>query len=131
MKRRRVWALGTGAVLLAWGLAPSIVETRMNRLAPRPIPVSESTQAFHKTLFVADLHADTALWNRDLLARGSRGHVDLPRLVEGGVALQAFTIVTKTPRGMNIERNTDETDNITLLALAQLWPPRTWIRVTE
>jgi microsomal dipeptidase-like Zn-dependent dipeptidase len=50
--------------------------------------------------------------------------VDVPRLVEGGAALQAFTIVTKTPRGMNIERNTASTDNITLLAVAQLWPVR-------
>ena len=61
----------------------------------------------------------------------ARGHVDVPRLVEGGVALQAFTIVTKTPRRMNIESNTADTDNITLLAVAQLWPPRTWNNLTE
>ena len=80
---------------------------------------------------MADLHADTVLWDRDLLARGRRGHVDLPRLVEGGVALQAFTIVTKTPRAMNIERNTADTDNITLLAIAERWPLRTWNNLLE
>jgi microsomal dipeptidase-like Zn-dependent dipeptidase len=73
-----------------------------------------------------DLHADSLLWGRDLLARGARGHVDLPRLVEGNVAVQGFTVVTKTPRGLNIERNDDRSDDVTLLALAQLWPPRTW-----
>ena len=98
----------------------------MNRVTKRSIPVTDRARALHEKLFVADLHADTALWDRDLLARGTRGHVDVPRLVEGGVALQAFTIVTKTPRGMNNERNTASSDNITLLALAEFWPPRTW-----
>ena len=53
----------------------------------------------------------------------ARGHVDLPRLVAGDVALQAFTVVTKTPRGLNIERNDDRTDSITPLAVAARWPP--------
>ncbi len=133
MKRRWIIAGGVAAVglLLLLALAPRIAETRMNRVTHRSIPVTERARALHTRLFVADLHADTTLWNRDLLERGSRGHVDVPRLQEGGVALQAFTIVTKTPRGMNIERNTGDTDNITLLALAQLWPPRTWSDLTE
>ena len=32
---------------------------------------------------------------------------------------------------MYIERNTADTDNITLLALAERWPPRTWASLTE
>jgi membrane dipeptidase len=75
---------------------------------------------------VADLHADSLLWGRDLLARADRGHVDVPRLLEGGIALQAFTVVTKSPRGLNIDRNDDRTDDITRLALVQRWPPATW-----
>ena len=121
-------ALALGAL---WAMAPSLAESRMNRVTHRSIPVSERARAIHARLFVADLHADTTLWHRDLLSRGSRGHVDVPRLIEGGAALQAFTIVTKTPRSMNIEKNTAETDNITLLAVAQLWPPRTWNNLTE
>lgn len=35
-------------------------------------------------------------------------------------------MVTQSPRGQNIDRNDDSTDNITVLALAQWWPPRTW-----
>ena len=131
---KRIWTIGVAAglaVVAAWALAPGVVETRMNRVAGATIPVGDRARAIHAKYFVADLHADTTLWNRDLLARGSRGHVDVPRLVEGGVALQAFTIVTRTPRGMNIERNTADTDNITLLALAQRWPIRTWNSLTE
>jgi membrane dipeptidase len=118
-------------VLAAWSAAPAIVEMRMNRVAGSVIAVSERARAIHAKYFVADLHADTVLWNRDLLTRGGRGHVDVPRLVEGGVALQAFTIVTQSPRGMNIEKNTADTDNITLLAIAERWPPRTWRSLTE
>ena len=118
-----------GTVVLS--LAPGLAERRMNRVSGRSIEVSDHARKIHASLFVADLHADTTLWNRNLLARGSRGHVDVPRLIEGGLALQAFTIVTKTPRNMNIERNTANSDNITLLAVAQLWPPRTWNNLTE
>jgi membrane dipeptidase len=124
--------LTVGVGLLAAGVAavlfvvPGEVEKRMNRVAARPIPVSPRARALHERLFVADLHADTLLWGRDPLARGTRGHVDLPRLLEGGVALQAFTVVTKSPRGLNIERNDDRTDDITPLVVAGRWPPATW-----
>ena len=128
MSRR--W-LVAGAVLGAVGAAaaaivPEEAEKRLNRLAPRPIAVSAGSLALHQRLLVADLHADTLLWDRDLLRRGSRGHVDLPRLQEGGVALQMFTVVTKSPKHLNIERNDDRSDDITLLAIAQRWPPVTW-----
>jgi microsomal dipeptidase-like Zn-dependent dipeptidase len=55
----------------------------------------------------------------------------VPRLVEGNVAVQAFTVVTKTPRGMNIESNTGDSDNITLLAFAERWPMAAWSNLTE
>jgi microsomal dipeptidase-like Zn-dependent dipeptidase len=57
--------------------------------------------------------------------------VDLPRLIEGNVAIQAFTVVTKTPRGMNIDHNTGDSDNITLLAMAERWPFAAWTNLTE
>ncbi len=47
-------------------------------------------------------------------------------MLEGHVGLQVFSTVTKTPRGLNYERNSGETDNITLLAMAQRWPRETW-----
>lgn len=119
------------ALLGAWALLPAVVEVALNGVTNKTLPVSTKARAIHETLFVADLHADTALWGRDLLSRSGRGHVDLPRLLEGGVALQAFTIVTQSPRGLNIERNSGDTDHITLLALAGRWPPRTWNSLVE
>jgi microsomal dipeptidase-like Zn-dependent dipeptidase len=58
---------------------------------------SPADVGFHHGLFVADLHADTLLWDRDILLRSNFGHVDLPRLRDGNVSLQVFTVVTKTP----------------------------------
>lgn len=83
----------------------------------------------HSRLFIADLHADPLLWDRDLNERGSMGQVDVPRLLEGNVGLQIFGVVTKTPKHMNTERNDATTDDIQLLALAQHWPPSTWFSV--
>ncbi|MEW6130025.1 MAG: dipeptidase [Acidobacteriota bacterium] len=110
-------------LLVLFFVVPARVDKSMNvTLNPPPYPASERAQELHKKLLVADLHADSLLWNRDLLERATYGHVDVPRLIEGNVAIQAFTIVTKTPRNMNIEANDDSTDNITLLAIAQRWP---------
>jgi membrane dipeptidase len=51
--------------------------------------------ALHHTAYVADAHADSLLWNRDLRCRQGAGHVDFVRLREAGVRLQAFTVVTQ------------------------------------
>nr|WP_306345429.1 membrane dipeptidase [Thalassovita autumnalis] len=43
------------------------------------------------------------------------------------MGMQVFTAVTKSPSGQNYEQNSAEAfDNITLLAVGQLWPMRTW-----
>ncbi len=125
-------------IILLLGLAivffilPAQVEKSFNPvLIQPPYQASDRARELHSRLFVADLHADSLLWNRDLAERGTRGHVDLPRLIEGNVGLQAFTIVTKTPRGLNIESNSDQTDNITLLAIVERWPVRTWGSLKE
>lgn len=102
---------------------PSKIEADLNPVSNRPpYRIGEKARALHEKLFIADLHADSLLWNRNLLEKSERGQADVPRLLEGNVALQAFTVVTKSPRGLNIERNADETDNIYWLALAQRQP---------
>jgi microsomal dipeptidase-like Zn-dependent dipeptidase len=98
------------------------------REAP-PYLASERARALHQRLWVADLHADSLLWGRDLLRRSDRGHVDVPRLIEGNVALQVFAATTRSPRHLNIERNDDRSDDVILLALALGWPPATWRRL--
>lgn len=113
-------------------LGPSVVEGGLNKVAGDPLPpVSARARALHGRLAIADMHADTLLWNRNLLDRSGRGQVDLPRLEEGHVALQIFSSVTKTPRGQNYDSNGADTDNITLLTIAQLQPVRTWGSLTE
>jgi len=134
--RKKVYIVLGAILLVALGFffffLPGYVGRRMNATrGEQPYAASERAKALHKTLLVADLHADTLMWDRDLLKRGDWGHVDLPRLVEGNVAAQSFTVVTKTPRGMNIESNSGDTDNITLLALAERWPVTSWINLTE
>jgi membrane dipeptidase len=123
-------------LLLALGafffVVPRLVDSKLNPVINSP-PYTASAEAreLHRKLTVVDLHADSLLWDRDLLARNTRGHVDIPRLIEGNVALQAFTIVTKVPRGLNIESNSDQTDNITLLSISERWPPSTWRSLKE
>ncbi|HEV3468089.1 MAG TPA: dipeptidase [Pyrinomonadaceae bacterium] len=135
MKRKLLIAfvlvVAAGAAVFFF-VVPGVVERSYNAvLRAPPYEASPRARELHRRLFVADMHADTLLWDRDLLARGARGHVDLPRLVEGGVALQFFTVVTKAPRGMNIERTSGDTDNVTPLVISQRWPARTWRSLTE
>lgn len=139
MKSNRplVVSLGVLALLLtaAWVFfffVPHYVDGTHNILGgevgdpgPHEIP------PLHSQLRVADLHADPLMWDRDLLQRADRGHIDLPRLREGNVALEVFSVVTKTPKGLNIDRNDDKTDNITLLAIAQRWPVKSWSHLSE
>lgn len=114
-------------------IAPGYVEETRNSIVPHaPYPVSAEAQALHDTLVIGDWHADSLLWQRDLAKRGTRGQVDIPRLIEGGVAIQVFTAVTKSPANQSYDSNSsDAFDNITPLAIGQLWPIRTWGSILE
>ena len=117
---------GVSAVFVAsfFLFAPQWIDRLSNQIVGDAgrAPSAEAL-ALHQQLIVGDLHADSALWGRDLLADNDWGQVDLPKLIAGGAALQMFTTVTKSPRGQNYEHNvTDAPDNITLLGLAQRWP---------
>lgn len=131
------WIIGIAMlflILLATTLlaGPGMIESSLNKVDPHaPYAPAAEARALHATLDMADLHADTLLWGRDVLERGTRGHVDVPRLTEGRFALQVFSTVTKTPRGMNYDRNTGDTDSITMLAMANAWPRKTWNSLAE
>lgn len=115
-----------GALIFFFAVA-RVVGARMNRLDDAtPLAVSARADALHRTLRIADLHNDLLLWDRNPVERGFSGHTDVPRLVDGNVAVQIFSTVTKTPKGQNYERNGAESDNITLLSVASRWPRRTW-----
>jgi membrane dipeptidase len=123
-------ALAVGALAVARPALDGVVARTERKHNPTPpealTPVAERARTLHATLRVADLHADSLLFGRDLLARGDRGHVDVPRLIEGRVALQVLSCSMKVPRHLNIERNEDTSDDILAIALAKRWPPATW-----
>ena len=85
----------------------------------------------HDSLIIADWHADNLLWDRDVLRQINHGHVDIPRLIKGNFTLQVFDAVIKTPRGLNYVSNSDDTDNITTLVIANRWPISTWSSLYE
>jgi membrane dipeptidase len=134
MKRVLLWIVGSILFLLmgCFVVVPGIVERAQNHLQEdTSVTVKESTQKIHEQLFIVDLHADSLLWKRNLLKKSSRGHVDIPRLQEGNVAIQAFTVVTKSPRNQNIDSNLADSDNITPLAIAELWPMGSWFNLYQ
>lgn len=141
ISRLRAWlrlAANTLLVLCAVGLlllfavAPGrIMASRNPVLAPPPYPVSQAAHDLHQSLLVVDLHCDALLWSRDILIRDTRGQVDVPRMLDGNVALQAFTAVTRSPAGMNIDATEDKHDVLIPLTFFQAWPMKTWFSAKE
>ena len=135
-RAKKITAYFLALVVLAYGatrlIVPPLVEKSLNQnLAYTPLVVSDTARALHKKLTIMDWHADTLLWDRDFLARSDYGHIDLPRLVQAGSSIQMLTTVTKTPPNINIDRNEDTGDQVTLLTLIQGWPMRTWSSLLE
>ncbi|MBD0426751.1 dipeptidase [Aquisalinus flavus] len=124
-----------GTLVVYWFVLPGIATNADRDMNPvvahAPYDIAPDAAALHRTLNVADLHADTLLWMRDPRQRHDFGQTDLPRLREGAVALQVFSTVTKSPSGLNYETNEAGSDDITLLAIAQHWPMRTWGSIYE
>ena len=133
--RKSVWiplALLSAAAIGFFGFVPGYVEGSMNVVDGKPlIAVSDEAKQLHWDMNIVDLHSDTLIWDRDLNDSASRGHMNLLRLQQGNVALQLFSSVTKTPRGQNYDGNSADTDNMTLLTIAQLQPVRTWGSLVE
>lgn len=133
----RRWLLGILAVLIVaaaafFTLAPGILERGMNKVDGKPLlHIGARAKALHPTLTIVDLHSDSLLWSRNFLDRAARGHMDLPRLEDGNVALQILASTTKSPKGQNYDANGGDTDNITALVIAQLQPTRTWTSLLE
>ncbi len=132
---RKLWQMGmlgtialtTILLFLAYSLGPAYIDKRFNPVGIQyPEPVNADAKALHESLAIADLHADSLLWGRDLTQRADFAHVDLPRLIEGNVALQLFAVVTQVPDPLLLEGNRDDSDSLTKLAILQRWPLRTW-----
>ncbi len=117
------------ALLLASLLTPacSVVDARLNRVTESPGTVnaepSDATRRLHGSLLVADLHTDTLLWRRNLNVRHARGHVDVPRMLEGNLGLVVFTTVSRVPGAQSMPKTTD---SLFPLAVTQGQSPFTW-----
>ena len=108
------------AYLLFTKFVPPVLEKGMNMVILNPpYQVSDKAQKIYDSLdFISDLHSDSLLWKRNLLTKSDYGHVDIPRLREANMGLQAFTLVTKSPKGLNMHQNDAEArDDITLLSI--------------
>jgi microsomal dipeptidase-like Zn-dependent dipeptidase len=121
--------------LLAVGFkvyGPTIFDRAANRvLHDPPYEASERAKKLYDELFVVDLHADPLLWDRELSERLNHGAIDIPRLLEGNVAIQSFFIVSKSPWDQNIHSTRSDSDAITTLIAVQGWPRRTWDSLLE
>ena len=73
------------------------VDRVLHTTAASARPLDPEAAAFHRSVPVVDLVIGTALFRPEFLRRRRRGHVDLPRLIGGGVDLAGFTIATRHP----------------------------------
>ncbi len=120
-------------ILAAIIILPEKLDKKFNTITLQaPYTVSEEAQKIYNSLdFISDMHCDALLWKRDLLKRNDFSSVDIPRMLEVNMGLQAFTIVTKAPKNMNFDNNTGDTDQITIPYILQLRPISSWFNLTE
>jgi membrane dipeptidase len=119
--------------ILARIFVPAIIDQRFNTVInPSPYAVSEKATELYQSLeFVSDLHSDVLLWDRDISIKHHYGHEDIPRMIEANMALQAFTIVNKVPQELNFDRNSSESDKLTLPFIIQGRPIASWFDLTQ
>lgn len=124
----RIFGVLLSVYVLSMLILPGIVDKKMNKVGiAGSYEVSAQAEEVFKSLeFIADLHCDALLWKRDLNKDNAYGHVDIPKLIEGRVALQAFTIVSKVPYGINFNKNSAQSDMLRLHSFVSGRSPLTW-----
>jgi len=85
------------------------------RYPPPAVEPGAEALRIHREAIVIDLHVDSLLWPRDLREEGSGGHVDFPRMREGGLDAASFTHATRFFGVAGLK------------AFHDLWPPATWL----
>ena len=134
MRKTRLTLLVIFFLIVAFfTVVPGYLDRSMNRVDSEgsSLAVGEEATALHARLTVVDLHADPLLWRRNLLVENEHGHVDLPRLEAGNVAIQVFAAATKSPVGQNYDSNPSDSDIMTGLMIANRQPAATWINLYE
>ena len=131
MKKFLRYALAIVLLLyfLATFIVSPILDKQMNLVEysdPRQLG-AEAKELYKSLEFIADLHCDALLWDRDLTKKLDYAHLDFPRMQQANMSLQAFTIVTKSPKGQNFKQNSaDAFDKITMLNFVQGRLPDKW-----
>lgn len=106
------------------GLDAEYLSRSSRPAAPNPGLASISAEAarIHSDLQVADMHGDTLMWRRDLSKRSTRGHLDIPRMIDGNVSVQVFLAVLDAPNDIFSDSIPRDSDQVTKLALVDQWP---------
>jgi membrane dipeptidase len=129
---KRVALLATIGLIVFFFLAGKIADRLYNKVDElEDYQISSRAKNLHTQLSIVDLHADNLLWDRDPSSELSHGHVDLQRLKKGNFTLQVFDAVIQTPKDLNYQSNTGDTDNIRTVAMANRWPVNTWFNLTN
>jgi membrane dipeptidase len=118
------------SMVIFFAYVPGYFDKKANIVSTK-ISVNDRPVWYDSIPFVADLHCDMLLWDRDFFKSHDYGHIDLPRMQQANMAFQVFTIVSKVPRWINFERNDDKSDQVALLSFGQLRPPKTWFSIKE
>lgn len=125
MKKHSILGLTIAATLAALWLADG--ENIAAIAAPPTLPqAGPKAQALYQTLRVADMHADSLIWNRDLSRRSDQGLVDIPRLIENRVSLQVFMAAIDAPNDIDSNNISAQGDQLRPLLIVDGWPIKTW-----
>ena len=89
------------------------------RYPPPAVEPGAEALRIHREAIVIDLHVDSLLWPRDLSRKDSGGHVDFPRMREGGLDAASFTHATRFFGVAGLK------------AFHDLLPPATWFSPWE
>jgi membrane dipeptidase len=108
-----------------------VVDPLMNPVGKNdPKSLTSGAEKLHETLLVADLHADTLMFDRGgvtgIQKEHGYSHADVPRLKKGNVGFQMLTVATITPVPFQKWMNGGILNGAAGLALLQGWPVRTW-----
>ena len=97
---------------------------------PPPYEFEPSIIDFHKSLFIADLHADTFTAVDSFMQRKNYAHLDFARARDGGFALLTMGIATEVPLSMVRRRPEGVTRGGNLIkfgAMAAMEPIGNWL----
>ena len=85
------------------------------RYPPPMVSPGREALRIHREAIVIDLHVDSLLWPRDLNRSPTGGHLDFPRMREGGLDAAAFTNPTRFFGVAGLK------------AFHDFWPPAAWL----